>query len=293
MGLASTPDCSTPLYTYRRRETYKAYYLKKNMPRLVFYNIEYLEGLKGHRMEYLQFWKRVAHPKGIELRVAEALKKLTPDVVAFAEVGGKNFIESDYFSVIQRYLGMKHHVKRAKYDFRGRFNLLKRVPFLNQQSNAILSKEKLSGIETIYLHEGMKRTVIKAGVEFDKKVTLLLVHLALFKDTRKKQIEELIEIVKGVEGPVILAGDLNTFDGEHEIDKLLKESSLKHKFMVKGGRIFTYPSFHPRRRLDYILTSPEIKIKKYDVLKLPFSDHLPVMVDFEVKRRKNVRAGTR
>ncbi|MBU0906956.1 MAG: endonuclease/exonuclease/phosphatase family protein [Nanoarchaeota archaeon] len=255
------------------------------MVRVIFYNIEYLEGLKGNKSEYLQFWKRVAHPRGIELQIAEELKKLDPDVVAFAEVGGRNIVESDYFSVIQRHLGMPYRVRRIKYDLRGRFNILKTIPFLNRQSNAIISKRKLSHIETIYLKEGMKRTVIKVGADLGRQVTFLIVHLALLKETRKKQIEELIGIVKGVKTPVVLAGDFNTFNGEEEIGELLKETGLKHRFRVRGGRIFTYPTCHPRRRFDYVLTSPEINVKKYSVLKMPFSDHLPVMVDFDLKKR--------
>ena len=254
------------------------------MARLIFYNIEYLEGTDGNKVSYLEFWKRIAHPHGIEVKIADALKKYNPDVVAFAEVGGKNFVEGDYFSHIKKELGMKHHVKRVKYDLRGKFNALKEVPFLNKQSNAVMSKRKLSEIKTIYLHEGIKRTVIKVDINFGRKIAILIVHLALGKKTRKKQIEELAGIVRKIKTPVILAGDFNTFDGESEIKALLKEASLRHEFKIHGGRIFTYPSCHPKRRFDYILTSKEIKVKKYSVLKMPFSDHLPVMIDFEVKK---------
>lgn len=252
------------------------------MVRLIFYNIEYLEGLQGRKLNYLKFWKRIAHPEGIEKKMAKALRKLNPDVVAFAEVGGKNFVEGDYFSFIKKELGMTYHVKRVKYDLRGKLNVLRKIPLLNQQSNAIMSKRELSKIETIYLHEGMKRTVIKIEVNFGKKITLLLVHLALGKETRKKQLDELAGIVKKIKTPVVLAGDFNTFGGEEEIGDLLEETGLKHRFKLHGGRIFTYPAHHPRRRLDYVLTSKEIKVEKYEVLKMPFSDHLPVMVDFEV-----------
>ena len=44
----------------------------------------------------------------------------------------------------------------------------------------------------------------------------------------------------------------------------------------------THPSCHPSRRLDYVLTSDKVKVKSYKVLKYDFSDHLPLMVDFDV-----------
>lgn len=253
------------------------------MTRLIFYNIEYLEGTDGKKLEYLEFWKRIAHPHGLDVRIAKELKKYDPDIVAFDEISGKNFVEGDYFANIRKALGMRHYVKRVKYDLR-KFKLIKKIPFLNKQSNALMSKNKLSHVETVYLHEGMKRTIIEAEVNCGRMVTLLLVHLALSKETRKKQFEELARVIKKIKTPVILAGDFNTFDGEKEIKSLIKETSLRHSFRVHGGRIFTFPAYHPRRRFDYVLTSKEIKIKKYSVLKMPFSDHLPVMVDFEVKK---------
>ncbi len=250
---------------------------------MIFYNIEYLEGADGKKIQYLEFWRRIAHPHGIEVKIADTLKAYNPDIVAFVEIGGKNFVEGDYFSHIKKELGMKHHVKRVKYDLRGKFNLLKNVPILNKQSNAIMSKHKLYHIKTIYLHGGMKKTVIEAEVNCGKMITIFLVHLALGKETRKKQIDELVQVIKKVRTPVILAGDFNTFNGENEIRELIEKASLRHKFKAHGGRIFTFPTYHPRRRFDYILTSKEIIVKKYSVLKMPFSDHLPVMIDFEVR----------
>lgn len=253
------------------------------MVKLIFYNIEYLEGTDGKKVSYLEFWKRLVHPDGLEDRIASALRKFDPDIVAFAEVGGKNFIEGDYLEKIKKDLGMKHQIVRKKYDFRGKFNLLKDVPLLNKQANAIMSKRRICDVKTVYLHEGMKRTVIEAEIDCGKKIDLILVHLSLGKETRKKQIDELAGLVNEIRRPVILAGDFNTFEGEREIKRLLESASLKHEFKVHGGRIFTFPSCHPRRRFDYILTSKGIKVKKYDVLKMPFSDHLPVMINFEIK----------
>jgi len=250
------------------------------MVRLIFYNIEYLEGLQGKKIDYLKVWRRVEHPKGIEKRLAAALKKYNPDIVSFAEIGGSSFLEKDYFSYIGRKLGMKHRTKHLKYKLDGSMRLLKKVPVLNQQTNGILSKNKISNVRTLYLKEGAKKAVIKAKIG---GVNLLLVHLALGKGTRKKQIDELVEIVREINGPVILAGDFNTFKGEEEIKPLIKKAALKHKFRLHGGRVFTYPTYHPRKRFDYILTSKDVKVKEYSVLDMPFSDHLPVMVDFEVK----------
>ena len=80
-------------------------------------------------------------------------------------------------------------------------------------------------------------------------------------------------------------GDFNTFNGIKELKKLMKKTHLTDKIKLdKESLPYTQPTWHPSRRLDYILTSPQIKVKKYSVLHFPFSDHLPLMLDFNFKK---------
>ena len=79
-------------------------------------------------------------------------------------------------------------------------------------------------------------------------------------------------------------GDFNTFGGPKEIQKLLKKTHLQDKSKLdKYSLMLTEPTAHPVRRLDYVLTSDRITVKKYQVLNFPFSDHMPLYVDFNVK----------
>ena len=65
---------------------------------------------------------------------------------------------------------------------------------------------------------------------------------------------------------------------------VLKETHLKDKISLdKKSLPLTEPAWHPSRRLDYILTSPQINVKKYSILNFHFSDHLPLMIEFDVK----------
>lgn len=253
------------------------------MVRLILYNIEYLEGISGEKMAYLKFWRRLIPPKDIDKKISNQLKKYKPDIVSLVEIGGDYITtRENHINYFKKSLGLKHQVSKVKYKFLGFLNLLRIFPLFKKQSNAILSKNKISHYETKYFKEGIKKTVILADIKVPKKITLILIHLALGKKTREKQLGELIEIVKHIKNPLIVTGDFNTFKGEKEVKKLLEETNLKHRFNLGGGRKYTYPSFHPRRRFDYILTSPEIKVKKYEVLKSELSDHLPVLLDFSV-----------
>jgi endonuclease/exonuclease/phosphatase family metal-dependent hydrolase len=82
-------------------------------------------------------------------------------------------------------------------------------------------------------------------------------------------------------------GDFNTFNGVKELKELLKETHLKDMIKLDTkSKPFTEPAWKPERRLDYILTSPQLRVKKYSVLHFHFSDHLPLMIDFEFRKGK-------
>ena len=46
----------------------------------------------------------------------------------------------------------------------------------------------------------------------------------------------------------------------------------------------SYPTRRPRLELDFILHSDGIDITHFEIPQVPYSDHLPLICDFEVKR---------
>lgn len=255
------------------------------MVRLICYNIEYCEGIEGLWYQYLEFWKIFFPPKGLDQRIVDSMKRLKPDILALVEVDTGSFrAKKDEVVFFEKKLGMKSFVEKVKYPFYHWLKLFHYVPILNKQANAIISKFKISKVRYHLFHEGTKRMIIQVDIHCPKKVTLLLAHLALGGKTRAKQIEELIKIVNNIKNPVILMGDFNTFRGPAELEKLRKETHLKDNARLdKYSLTLTQPTWHPLKRLDYVLLSPSIKVKKYRVLNFPFSDHLPLMVEFIVK----------
>ena len=112
------------------------------MARLILYNIEYLEGLKGEKTNYLKFWRRLAHPKDIIKKLTQGLEKQKPDILALVELGGNLIIKrQQILNHFKNKLKMSHQFKRIQYQFQGIYTPLKYIPILNQQSNAILSKK--------------------------------------------------------------------------------------------------------------------------------------------------------
>src|SRR3989344_387295 len=230
------------------------------MVKLVCYNIEYCEGMEGLWYQYFKLWRTLFPPKKLDQKIMLELKKLSLDILALVEVDTGSF--------------------RAKKDEVFHF-----VPIMHKQANAIISKYKISQVRYHLFHEGTKRVVIESTIHCPQKITLLLAHLALGGKARYKQLEELINIVNSIKNPIILLGDFNTFHGAHEIQRLLRKTHLKDKaYLDKDSRGWTEPTWHPLRRLDYVLVSKQIKVSKYKVLKFPFSDHMPLYVEFEVKK---------
>jgi endonuclease/exonuclease/phosphatase family metal-dependent hydrolase len=240
--------------------------------------------MTGLWWEYLKFWRVFKSPKGLDSKIIDKLRSLTPDIVALTEVdtgsirSHKN--QADFF---EKKLGMSNHVEKIKYPIEGWLRLFHYIPILKNQGNAILAKNKLYDVKYHMLHRGTKRVVIEASVDIPNKVTLLLAHLSLGGKARFTQINELKNIVNNIKNPVILMGDFNTFKGDDEIKELLNNTHLNHRFEMSDIKnTFTQPSVHPSRRLDYVLTSDAVNVLNYKVLDYQFSDHLPLLVDFTV-----------
>ncbi len=186
---------------------------------------------------------------------------------------------------IKKRLKMRSWGEHPQYSFFDFSQLLRRTPFLRYQSNALISKFPLKDIKHHYFSKGFKDVLIEASIYCPEKVTLLLAHLPLKQEARDAQLKEIINIVKNIHNPIILMGDFNTFRGLEELSELMASTSLKDSVPLdEEDKIYTYPVWHPNRRLDYILVSKDIKVKKFRVLKAEFSDHLPLLVDFKVRK---------
>ena len=104
-------------------------------------------------------------------------------------------------------------------------------------------------------------------------------HLSLKYRHRQVQLRHLYELVNRSEKPVIVAGDFNTFWGENEIFLFMKAAGLRN---ANSDGIPSYPSRTPRMELDFILYSEGISVRDFSIPNVTFSDHLPLLCDFEV-----------
>lgn len=245
--------------------------------RFVLYNICYATGPKVHRI--------VGSSRRNLERISAFLRDLQPDLVGLIEVDHGSYRTGGENQSARLAAALGHyHSHSIKY---GRHSLWRRVPVVKNQGNAFLTRNRIRNETFHFFDQGMKRLVIE--LELDHLV-VYLVHLSLGARTRHQQLNALYRLVNRTERPCLVAGDFNMLWGEREIETFLAATGLRN---ANRRREPTFPSHHPTRHLDFILHSKEITVHASQVPPIRLSDHLPLVIDFDVKveveRRKEQR----
>lgn len=105
----------------------------------------------------------------------------------------------------------------------------------------------------------------------DKMLGVFVMHLALSRRTRMKQLAMAAELVCEYKHAIFM-GDMNCEAGSAEMKMLLDRTVLQ----LPEEQGCTFPSWRPRKRIDHILVTPELEIHNTCVLAHRGSDHLPV-----------------
>ena len=151
-----------------------------------------------------------------------------------------------------------------------------KFPMVRKQGNALLSNKEIVNHKFHYLDNGMKKLIIEIETN---GVVIFLVHLALGGKTRMKQFVQLFSLIEKCEKPMIVAGDFNTLWGTEDIELFMKAGNLKSANLDRKP---TFPSWSPKKELDFVLHSENIKINDVKIIKTMLSDHLPILIDFDI-----------
>ncbi len=242
--------------------------------RLLVYNIAYGTGCPGGMAKRLWTVHRYLRTPQSHLdRIIEFIDGSAADIVALVEVDTGSF-RTDYVDQVEkvaRHLS-KYHTCDVKY---GKDSIGRLIPILQSQANAVLTKRKIPKKHFHFFPFGFKRLIIELNID---GIRLFLVHLALQKGVRAKQLDFLAKLAEG-EGPLIVAGDFNALTGPKELAGFQRRLGLSNP---NQEGICTYPSWNPKKQLDMILCSKEIKMLNFEVPEVRFSDHLPILLDFYV-----------
>lgn len=243
--------------------------------RFLLYNIRYGAGV-GARFHlpvpYAGYFKRSTDNLD---NIVAFIKSINPDIIGLVEVDGGSFRTGNLCQaeVIADQLG-HNHVVQSKYDER---SVARKFPILKDQGNALISNQEILEYHFHYFKEGVKRLVIEAHLE---EVTIFLVHLSLTYRKRHYQLENLYQLTRAVQGPVIVAGDFNVLWGGRELELFL---GATHLVSANSKGQPSHPSRAPKRQLDFILHTPDLHATNFYLPAVKLSDHVPLVCDFELK----------
>lgn len=243
--------------------------------RLLVYNIRYATGTGPAFHLPLPGAGYLRSNRTVLDQITRFIKSQDPDVVGLIEVdtGSIRTGMVNQAEFIASHLG-HYSTYQCKY---GAESLNSMVPIVRKQGNAFLAAPRVHGERFHYFDTGIKRLIIELELE---EAVIFLVHLSLKYRHRQSQLRTLHELVKRSPKPVIVAGDFNTFWGDHEIYLFMQASGLRSANTMS---LPSYPSRNPRRELDFILYSSGIEVTGFQVPPVRYSDHLPLVCDFEVR----------
>ena len=245
--------------------------------RFLLYNIRYGAGT-GWKVHFpVPFGGYLKHTSDNFRQITDFIKSVNPDITGLIEVDSGSFRthRNNQARLIAEEI-QHHHVFENKYSGH---SMVRKLPLFNKQGNAFLTNQNIRALRFHYFNHGFKRLVIEAELE---EFTTFIVHLSLQYRHRQDQLRYLNTLVLAADKPVIVAGDFNVFRGESELTKFMGATGLLN---ANAAGEPSHPSRAPKRQLDFILHSPDIKAQRFEAPRVAFSDHIPLIWDFEIRHR--------
>jgi endonuclease/exonuclease/phosphatase family metal-dependent hydrolase len=213
-------------------------------------------------------------------RIADVINREHPDLVGLQEVdrGVKRTETRDEIAELAKMTNMQFAFAH-NLDFQG-----------GQYGVGILSRFPIGAIDHRKFEnrrEAERRGMIRTEVIFEgRTINFVTTHLDYqFDDGRLFEAEQLLAFLHDVKGPLIVVGDFND-EPSGKTYKLMSQSfdDAWIRSRAKGTGL-TYPADMPVKRIDYVFTrqSDRVKAKKAWVVNTLASDHLPLVVDLELR----------
>ncbi|MBS4201697.1 endonuclease/exonuclease/phosphatase family protein [Bacillus sp. FJAT-49732] len=226
----------------------------------------------------------IHHGKGMDkltdlYRIANIIDQCGADVIALNEVDShfsKRSLFEDQAGWLANELNMDYAFSPSI------FKKDKNLQEPRQYGNALLSRHPIIAKESHLfkisrLTEG--RSLLETKIQIQKcSLKMAVTHLSLNPIIHRKQTDVIIGRYQKNTNPTILMGDWNMKPGSKGWEKITKEFQDVWEEAGKGSG-YTYPSFQPRSRLDYIFASRDFEIIHAEVVNKvsEASDHLPVV----------------
>lgn len=246
------------------------------MHRVLIYNMAYATGAPKSLPDSILNISRYFMPTRRNLNnISRFINSQKADVIGLIEVDTGSYRSENVNQAarISKHLSNFHH-STTKYgdSLTGRV-----LPILSSQGNAVLTRDRESNSIYHYFPSGFKRLVIELDMGLYR---FFLLHLALSKRVRQIQLNHIANLLHTNRNrPFIIGGDFNTFGGTREIESICQELNLINP---NSNNMPTFPAWEPKHQIDFILCSKEVKIVNFTIPEVKLSDHLPVVLDFDI-----------
>ncbi|MBD5787067.1 endonuclease/exonuclease/phosphatase family protein [Cellulosimicrobium terreum] len=166
------------------------------------------------------------------------------------------------------------------------------VPAADRQfGNAILWDPAAGGLDDVVLHAlpygvgPQERSAISATSDAaGLGVRVTSVHLQHREDSTPTRLDQLDALfaAEPVEGPYVLAGDLNAEPGWEEITLVEDQGLTSGQDTAGNPEDLTSPSIAPAHRIDWVLGSDQVTFRTFEVLDVTASDHRPLLTEIRL-----------
>lgn len=210
------------------------------------------------------------HPDGLEA-VARVLEDADPQVVALQEVDRdtRRARHEDQTTWLADRLGMPYHCFGAATPWEGGgeygVSLISSCPLVDTKVTHLWVPQ---GADVPH-GASEPRVVLSAVVEADSPFTVMVTHLGLTGEQRRRQAEQILECVRGTDGNrVVVTGDLNGSPDSPEV-RVLSESLRDVLGALPESERITFPSGDPEmhgddflaRTIDYIFVGGGVRVE--------------------------------
>lgn len=154
-------------------------------------------------------------------------------------------------------------------------------PFRVAYGTALLSQQELKSPTSVRFHFGQLHTkgFVSARIELaGRPLRVVSVHLTSGSpDTRRREVDVMVEALAKVDAPIVLMGDLNSrWENDNDAVRLLAERLGLRAFEPDSPERRTFRAGRPEKRIDWILIAPEFEFVNYRTWTDLVSDHLGV-----------------
>lgn len=228
-------------------------------------------------------------------KVADLIKQINPDIACLQELTSGYQGTSDVAAYIARETGLSatHHCGPMQ------------MPdgTSSQMGNGIFSKypitsERWAQLQPGVVHEDRviqdERSYVEALIDIGGTTVYIgTTHLGFrpsMRTTKAKRlsVDHLLAEIKRVKRPYILTGDFNATPTSWTIKTMSTQMQLAGPGLAQktwttkpwtiGGLRFDKLNW----RLDYVFTTPDVKVTSAKIIPTEFSDHLPILCEIEI-----------